>query len=76
MNENLDTMTIEIEQEMYDQMSKLCQNLGTTIEDMAACRCGYEDGVRASGFPESLCYRSQAGGIICRIDDLEHQQCS
>lgn len=41
MNENLDTMTIEIEQEMYAQMLKLCQNLGTTIEDMAAAFCRF-----------------------------------
>ena len=34
MNENLVTMTIELEQEVYDQVSELFQSLGTTIEDM------------------------------------------
>lgn len=34
MNENLVTMTIELDQEVYDQASKLFQSLGTTIEDM------------------------------------------
>ena len=34
MNENLVTMTIEIEREVYDQASELFQSLGTTIEDM------------------------------------------
>ena len=34
MNENLVTMTIELDQEVYDQASELFQSLGTTIEDM------------------------------------------
>ena len=34
MNENLVTMTIELEQEVYDQSSELFRSLGTTIEDM------------------------------------------
>ena len=34
MNENLATMTIELDQEVYDQASELFQSLGTTIEDM------------------------------------------
>ena len=34
MNENLVTMTIELEQEVYDQASELFRSLGTTIEDM------------------------------------------
>ena len=34
MSENLVTMTIELDQEVYDQASKLFQSLGTTIEDM------------------------------------------
>ena len=34
MNKNLVTMTIELDQEVYDQASKLFQSLGTTIEDM------------------------------------------
>ena len=41
MNENLDTMSIEIERELYDQMSELCRKLGTTIEDMAASFCRF-----------------------------------
>ena len=35
MSENLVTMTIELDQEVYDQVSELFQSLGTTIEDMA-----------------------------------------
>ena len=35
MNKNLVTMTIELDQEVYDQVSELFQSLGTTIEDMA-----------------------------------------
>ena len=35
MNEDLVTMTIELDQEVYDQVSELFQSLGTTIEDMA-----------------------------------------
>ena len=35
MNEDLVTMTIELEQEVYDQASELFRSLGTTIEDMA-----------------------------------------
>ena len=35
MNEILVTMTIELEQEVYDQASELFRSLGTTIEDMA-----------------------------------------
>ena len=35
MNDNLVTVTFEIEQEVYDQAVVLFQNLGTTIEDMA-----------------------------------------
>ena len=34
MNEDLVTMTIELDQEVYDQASELFQSLGTTIEDM------------------------------------------
>ena len=34
MNKNLVTMTIELDQEVYDQASELFQSLGTTIEDM------------------------------------------
>ena len=34
MSENLVTMTIELDQEVYDQASELFQSLGTTIEDM------------------------------------------
>ena len=34
MNEDLVTMTIELDQEVYDQASELLQSLGTTIEDM------------------------------------------
>ena len=34
MNENLVTMTIELDQEVYDQASELFKSLGTTIEDM------------------------------------------
>lgn len=34
MNENLVTMTIELERDVYDQASELFQSLGTTIEDM------------------------------------------
>lgn len=34
MNKNLVTMTIELDQEVYDQASELFQCLGTTIEDM------------------------------------------
>ena len=34
MNENFVTMTIELEQEVYDQASELFRSLGTTIEDM------------------------------------------
>lgn len=34
MSDNLVTMTIEIEQEVYDQASELFRSLGTTIEDM------------------------------------------
>ena len=34
MNENFVTMTIELEQEVYDQSSELFRSLGTTIEDM------------------------------------------
>lgn len=34
MSENLVTMTIELEQEVYDRASELFQSLGTTIEDM------------------------------------------
>lgn len=41
MNGNLDTMTIEIERELYNQMSELCRKLGTTIEDMAAAFCRF-----------------------------------
>lgn len=41
MNENLDTMTIDIERELYDQASELCRKLGTTIEDMAAAFCRF-----------------------------------
>ena len=33
--QNLVTMTIELDQEVYDQVSELFQSLGTTIEDMA-----------------------------------------
>ena len=35
MNDNLVTVTFEIEQEVYDQAVVLFQSLGTTIEDMA-----------------------------------------
>ena len=35
MNDNLVTVTFEIEQEVYDQAIVLFQSLGTTIEDMA-----------------------------------------
>ena len=34
MNEDLVRMTIELDQEVYDQASELFQSLGTTIEDM------------------------------------------
>ena len=34
MNEDLVTMTIELDQEVYDQASELFQSLGPTIEDM------------------------------------------
>lgn len=34
MNEDLVTMTSELDQEVYDQASELFQSLGTTIEDM------------------------------------------
>ena len=34
MNEDLVTMTIELDQEVYDQASELFKSLGTTIEDM------------------------------------------
>ena len=34
MSENLVTMTIELDQEVYDEVSELFQSLGTTIEDM------------------------------------------
>ena len=34
MNKNLVTMTIELDQEVYDQASELFKSLGTTIEDM------------------------------------------
>ena len=34
MSENLVTMTIELDQEVYDQVSELFRSLGTTIEDM------------------------------------------
>lgn len=34
MNEDLVTMTIELDQEVYDEVSELFQSLGTTIEDM------------------------------------------
>ena len=34
MNEDLVTMTIELDQEVYDRASELFQSLGTTIEDM------------------------------------------
>lgn len=35
MNDNLVTMTFEIDQEVYDQADELFRSLGTTIEDMA-----------------------------------------
>ena len=34
MSENLVTVTIELDQEVYDEVSELFQSLGTTIEDM------------------------------------------
>ena len=34
MGENLVTVTIELEQEVYHQWSELVRSLGTTIEDM------------------------------------------
>lgn len=35
MNDNLVTMTFEIDQEVYDKADELFRSLGTTIEDMA-----------------------------------------
>lgn len=34
MSDNLVTMTFEIDQEVYDQASEVCEKLGTTIEAM------------------------------------------
>lgn len=35
MSENLVTMTIEIDQDVYEKTTKICKQLGTTIEIMA-----------------------------------------
>ena len=35
MSENLVTMTIEIDQDVYEKATKICKQLGTTIEIMA-----------------------------------------
>ena len=48
MSENLVTMTFEIDQEVYDQVVPLFENLGTTNEDMAA---GF---IKFSVIPENL----------------------
>lgn len=34
MSDNLVTITFEIDQDVYDEASKVCKSLGTTIEDM------------------------------------------
>lgn len=36
MSDNLVTMTVEIDQKVYEKASKLFESLGTTIEDMTA----------------------------------------
>ena len=35
MSENLVTMTLEIDQDVYEKATKICKQLGTTIEIMA-----------------------------------------
>lgn len=46
--ENLVEMTFEIEQNLYDEASKVCKQLGTTIEIMA------ESFIRFCVIPENL----------------------
>lgn len=36
MNDNIATLTLDIDQEVYDQIEPLFKSLGTTIEDMTA----------------------------------------
>lgn len=48
MNDNLVTMTFEIDQEVYDQASEVCRQLGTTIEIMA------ESFIKFCAIPENL----------------------
>ena len=35
MSDNLETMTFDMDQDVYDQATKVCKQLGTTIEIMA-----------------------------------------
>lgn len=48
MSDNLVTMTFEIDQEVYDQASKVCEKLGTTIEIMT------ESFIKFCVIPENL----------------------
>lgn len=48
MDDNLVTMTFEIDQEVYDQASEVCKRLGTTIEIMA------ESFIKFCVIPENL----------------------
>lgn len=48
MNDNLVTMTFKIDQEVYDQASEVCRQLGTTIEIMA------ESFIKFCAIPENL----------------------